>query len=239
MNTFPPLFLAGDLSLKSVILFCAISHFLRLPVTVFHQELSNKTVRFFIILNLLEAEPWRITAFAFRCSRLSHESRHRLTYRAAQRAAKLAALQMCSWSSNIHAVWGDAKYFHERCKILARGRFRARSGGSGGTRRGASIHPRPSLQWVNDHRPHLIAVLCNSNSSSFPAAVYVPLKAMFMKVSVFLMSAPFDNSLSAELARRVIASHGALNRNIIRGYFFMAHSPLAFVYLLFTCMPLW
>lgn len=111
--------------------------------------------------------------------------------------------------------------------------------GSGGVRRSASIHPPPPPQWVNDNRHHRIAVLCNSNSSSFPAAVYVALKAVFMKVSVFLMSAPFDNSLSAELARRVIASPGALNRNIIRGYFILAHSPLAFVYLLFTCMPLW
>lgn len=52
-----------------------------------------------------------------------------------------------------------------------------------------------------------------------------------MKVSVFLMSAPFD-SLSAELAGRVTVSR----RNNIGGYFFLAPSALAFVIYLYAIM---
>ena len=136
MNTFPPTFSAGELKKCCNFILCNQS-FLKVTCHSFSSGRVEQNTDFLLFLNLLEAEPWRIT-FAFRCSRLSHESRHRLTYRAARRAAKLAALQMCSWSSNIHAVWGDAKYFHERCKILSRGRFRARSGGSGGEQ---TVHP--------------------------------------------------------------------------------------------------
>lgn len=121
-------------------------------------------------------------------------------------------------------VWGDAKYLHEACE-----RFRA-----GVEAPKQCIRPSILLlppQCVNDHRPHCIAVLWNSNSSSFPAAVFVAPKAVFMKVSVFLMSAPFD-SLSAELAGRVTVSR----RNNIGGYFFLAPSALAFVIYLYAIM---
>lgn len=91
-----------------------------------------------------------------------------------------------------------------------------------------SIHPLPPPQWVNDHRPPCITVLCNSNSSSFPAAGYVALKVVFMKVSVFLMSAPFDNSLSAELAGRQTA--------ILEDIFFWLALPLPlFICYLLVC----
>lgn len=124
-------------------------------------------------------------------------------------------------------VWGDAKYLHEACELFRAGVEAPKQ----------CIRPSILLlpsQCVNDHRPHCIAVLWNSNSSSFPAAVFVAPKAVFMKVSVFLMSAPFDsfNSLSAELAGRVTVSR----RNNIGGYFFWLRLPLP---LLFTCMPSW
>lgn len=110
---------------------------------------------------------------------------------------------MCSWSSNVHTEMSRGR-LHEACR-----RFREVLEAEH-----LSIRPlpRPPPQCFNDHRPHHIAVLRNSNSSSFPAAVYVALKAVFMKASVFLMPAPFDNLLSAELAGRVTVSHGAFQK---------------------------
>ena len=148
-------------------------------------------------------------------------------------AAKLAALQMFSWSTHMHAdrSLGRCKTHDWACWWFRGGTEAVHS----------SIHPLPPPrppERLNDHGPQCIAVLCNSSSSSFPAPVYVALKAAFMKVSVFLMSAPFDNSLSAELAGRVTVRRGALRKWYQRP-FFPAHFALAFVYLLFTCMPLW
>lgn len=62
-------------------------------------------------------------------------------------------------------------------------------------------------------------------------AVSVTLKAVVMKVSVFLMSRPFDSfhPLSAELAGKVTVSQ----RNDIHGDFFLA--PSAVVCYLLVC----
>lgn len=90
-----------------------------------------------------------------------------------------------------------------------------------------SIFPPPPSQWVNEHRSHSITVLCNSNPNSFPAAVYVALKTVFMKVFVFLMPVPFDNSLSAELVGRITVSHGRFTE-IISGAIFSFGSLTCF-----------
>lgn len=114
--------------------------------------------------------------------------------------------------------------------------------GCGGTE---AVHPSinppqtPSAfpQCANDHRPHCIAALWNSNSSSFLTAVSVALKAVVMKVSVFLMSRPFDSfrPLSAESAGKVTVSQ----RIDIRRDFFWLPLPLFVIYLYVIIVNNW
>lgn len=91
-----------------MIVFHAVGHILSLAVsTFFTKQVQNKTI--FIILHLSEAEPLRITAVAFRRSRLSREGLCGLTY------GEPLNWQLCKC---FHGqlicmqigVWGDAKH---------------------------------------------------------------------------------------------------------------------------------
>lgn len=103
------------------------------------------------------------------------------------------------------------------------------SGDSRGHRHSASTHPsihRPPPQWVDDYRPHHIAVLCNSNTSSFLAAVHVTAKAVFYEgICLFDASAIWQFTVSWIGLEEWLLSM-ALYRHNIRGYFFSGlYSP--------------
>lgn len=142
-------------------------------------------------------------------------------------AMGLAALQMFSLSCNIQAEMSP-----EKCKVVAWSMRIAQNGGSGG--RSASTHPSVDLLLLRG-----VTITDLSTSQSF--AIQTPVnflllfmwqwRKFFMKVSVFLMSSPFDNSLSLELVAEWLLST-VLYRNNIGGYnfFFCLAFPLPHLY---------